>query len=191
MSKLFITFMLLFIIGQFISGAIEGRSNIAATSLTSGLTTVEASTMAVNTTVGFVATMDVVQVDQELIGYATSTSTTFVTLTRGLFDTEPESHSNGTRVYNRTTAVINQSVGYNVAESLTNAGPFRVISSSFGFFGTAFSRLVLWDYSFLQGEVYGFPLVYLQLLGMALSFGLIVAVVLVVIGAAQSIFTGR
>lgn len=190
MSKLFITFMLLFIFGQFISGALEGRSNIASTALNAALSETEISIAAVNSTGGF-SNSDVLQIDQELIGYQSKTGTTFVSLTRGLFDTEAETHASGTRVYNRTTAVINQSVGFNVAESITNAGPFRVITSSFGFFGTAFSRLVLWDYSFLQGEVFGFPLVYLQLLGMALSFGLIVAVVLVVIGAAQSIFTGR
>ena len=190
MSKLFITFMLLFIMGQFISGAIEGRSNIVSTALSAGLSETEVSTISVTSTGGF-ATLDVLQIDQEFIGYTSKTGITFVTLSRGLFDTEAESHASGTRVFNRTTAVINQSVGFNVAESITNAGPFRVITSSFGFFGTAFSRLVLWDYSFLQGEVYGFPLVYLQLIGMGLSFGLIVAVVLVVIGAAQSIFTGR
>ncbi len=190
MAKLFITFMLFFIFGQFISGAIEGRSNIASTKLAASLSESEASLMSVTTTMGFAST-DVLQIDQELIGYASKTSTTFVALSRGLFDTEAKSHSASTRVYNRTTAVINQSLGYNLAESITNAGPFRVITGSFGFFGTAFGRLILWDYSFLQGEVFGFPLVYFQLLGMALSFGLIIAVILVVLGAAQNIFTGR
>lgn len=188
MNRLLVFFMIAYLFGQIVSFAMEGESAVAGTRLTASLSKTEISTANVITTDGFIATNDFFIVDEEMVCYATTTSATFVTLTRGCKKTKAEVHSTGSAVYNETMGLLNESVGFGLAESLSTAGGFGVIFNAPGMFKTIFPRLVAWDYSFFEGEVYGFPLIYFQAIGWVISAGLIFMVVMLLINVFMGIF---
>lgn len=188
MNKLLVFFIVAYFFGQIVSFAVDGESAVAATRLSAGLSSTETSVAAVTSTVGFFTADDFFFVDEEMICYSTTTSTTFVTLTRGCNKTEVATHSSGSAIYNETIGILNETVGFGLAESLSSAGGFGVIFEAPGFFSTVIPRLVAWDYSFFEGEVYGFPLIYFQAMGWAISAGLVIMIVVMFINVLMGVF---
>ena len=187
MNKLMVSFAFAWLLGQIISGALDGRSNLVVTRLTASMSKTSIAAVNVATTDGFPAS-GVVIIEGEIIRYTSLTPTTFTGIvTRGAFRSDASAHSADTRVYNETTGALQQSLGFNLAETLTNAGPFRILTALPGFFTTAVARFVLWDYSFFSTDLWGFPLVYLQMAMVAISVGLVATLVIVLISAAQFI----
>lgn len=188
MNRLLVFFMISYLFGQIISFAMEGESGIAGSRLTASLSKTESSTANVVTTDGFLSVNDFFIVDEEIICYGTTTAATFVTLTRGCKKTKAETHSTGSAVYNETLGILNEAVGFGLAESLSTAGGFGVIFNAPGMFKKIFPRLVAWDYSFFEGEVYGFPLIYFQAVGWVISAGLVFLVVMLLVNTLMGIF---
>ncbi len=182
-----------FVMMQIISFNVEGYGGLAATSLTSTIA-YDAATLPVTTTSGFLPS-DYVVIGEEVICYTSITATTFTSLTRGCRDTAAQSHVLGSRVYNEATSVLNEMVGFNIAETMSTAGAIRTITMVPRALLHAVPRLVLWDYSYLEGDLLGaFPLVYIKYLFLyPLSAGFLIAFILLTINVFMGIarvFTG-
>ncbi|KKM21597.1 hypothetical protein LCGC14_1633800 [marine sediment metagenome] len=182
-----------FVIMQIISFNVEGYGGLAATSLTSTIA-LDAATVPVTTTSGFL-TPDYIVIGDEAICYTTLTASSFTNLTRGCRDTEAQSHVAGARVYNETTSVMNEVVGFNIAETMSTSGAIRTITMVPRALLHAVPRLVMWDYSYLEGDLFGaFPLVYIKYLFLyPLSAGFLMAFIILTINVFMGIarvFTG-
>ena len=176
-----------FVIMQIISFNVEGYGGLAATSLTSTIA-LDAATVPVTTTSGFL-TPDYIVIGDEAICYATLTASSFTNLTRGCRDTEAQSHVAGARVYNETTSVMNEVVGFNIAETMSTSGAIRTITMVPRALMHAVPRLVMWDYSYLEGDLFGaFPLVYIKYLFLyPLSAGFLMAFIILTINVFMGI----
>lgn len=184
---------MIFVMLQIVSFNVEGEGGLAATALTSSVST-EDSTLPVTTTSGFLSA-DYVIIESELICYTAITDTTFTGLTRGCRDTTPESHATGRRVYNEPTSTINQIAGFNIAETMSSAGAIRVVTMVPGMLLHALPRIVMWDYSYLEGNLFDvLPLVYLKYMFLyPLSAGFVLGLVFILINVFMGIariFTG-
>lgn len=184
-SGILFTFVLLTII----SFSIEGQLGIASTRLTTAATQEEVSTLNVANTVGFLD-IDYVIVGTEYICYSGKTPTTLTGLTRGCHDTEALPHSANSRVYNELTGTMNQMVGFNIAEAMSSSGPIRVPIMLATTVPRAFAEIITWDYVFLEGTLWGFPLgavkmVFLYPLSGAFMIGLTILLVSVFMGIAR------
>lgn len=187
MNKLIVFFIGVYAIGQIISSTVDGDPSIASTQLSSFLADDEIAQMSVSSTTSFLDA-DYVLIDDEIICYTSKTATTFITLTRGCKGTDSTNHLAGAQVYNETIGVLNKTIGFGLAETLSAAGPFSVLWELPGFFGTSIPRLIAWDYSFFQGDLFGFPLVYIQLIGWVISAGLIITIAITFVNVFMSVF---
>ncbi len=143
-----------------ISFALEGEAGLAATRLSSDITST-ASTMEVITTSGFLSA-DYVFIGNEIICYTGLTATSFTGLSRGCKSTTADSHATAAKVFNETTGVINQAVGFNLAEAMSTAGFIKTITLAPGALFHAVPKLVMWNYSYLEGDLFEFPLAYIK-----------------------------
>lgn len=187
-------FIMAFVMMQIISFNVEGQGGLAATSTTNTLSSTEVGAINVASTSGFL-TNDYVVIDSEIICHTGRTGTTFTGLTRGCQETSAQSHAAGTRVYNEATSVVNQVVGFNIAETMSSSGPIRVVIMVPRALMHAVPKLIQWDYSYLEGQLLGtFPLAYykyiiLYPLSGAFIIGFAVIMINVFMGIAR-LFTG-
>ncbi len=153
-------FIMAFVMMQIISLNVEGEGGLAATRLTSAMSIAEVSVVNVASTNGFL-TEDYFVVGSEIICHTGRTGTTFTGLTRGCRETDAQTHAVGSRVYNEATSVVNQVVGFNIAETMSTSGPIRVVIMVPSALMHAIPKLIQWDYSYLEGQLLGvFPLAY-------------------------------
>ena len=162
MNKLTAYMSFCFIAMTILSFAIDGQTALAATKLTSTATD-KATVLNVTSTAGFLDS-DVVMLEGEIIYYTGVTETTFTGLTRGYNQTDKQNHKAGTKVYNEPTGLINQAVGFNILEMMATDGPIKVLVTLPWTLSKFFAKLVMWDFSFLAGDLMGFPLSYIKFL---------------------------
>ena len=157
----------------------EGHSGLATAQLQTALSPTS-TTITVDSTLGFFQP-DLVWIDDEIICYTGLTATTFTGLTRGCHDSKPADHAitnkdgSSKRVYNEGTGLINQALGYNVLNMLSDSGLIKgsvqIITVLPAMLGNLVSKLVFFNYSFLEG-----PAVWIKYcLLLALGGGLIMA----------------
>jgi hypothetical protein len=182
MNKLAVFFMFLFVSMSVLSFTMEREPALAATTLSATLTPT-ATTMHVANAVPFAAS-DVLYVDSEVICYSGQTLTTFTGLVRGCQDTEATAHTAGVSVYNETTGIINQQVGFNIAETQSTMGKFKTVVSMPLTLAKTFAKIVLWDFSYLTGD-----LVYIKYMVLyPLSAGLVFSLITLTIGGFRGVF---
>jgi hypothetical protein len=187
-------FTMAFVMMQIISFNVEGQGGLAATSTTSTISITEVSVINVTSTGGFLS-VDYVVIGSEIICHTGRTGTTFTGLTRGCRDTDAQTHAAGVRVYNETTSVMNQVIGFNIAETMSTSGPIRVVIMVPRALMHAVPKLIQWDYSYLEGDLLGtFPLAYFKYIVLyplsgAFIMGFAVIMINVFMGIAR-IFTG-
>jgi len=153
MNALFAFCVFLYICGQILSLNLEGSSGLATTHLTADLTST-ATTASVQGTDGFLKS-DFLIVENERICYSGKTSSSFTGLTRGCHDSTASSHSKNIRVYNETTGMVNQMVGFNVLQTFADDGFFKGVTkfiTSFGHLFVSIANMLAWNYSFLEGN---------------------------------------
>lgn len=168
----------------------EGISGLVTTTLSASVTK-DATTLLVTSTSGFLA-VDYVFVESEKICHTGKTATSLTGLTRGCRGSKASTHSQGSRVYNETTGVLNEIVGYNVAEVMSTAGPFKAITLVPSMLGHAIPKLIGWDYAYLEGDLFGLPLAYLKYfilypISAAFSIGLLVILINIFMGVAGAL----
>lgn len=116
-----ITFMLLILIVDAICiGIMAGGGGIVSTKLSADITSENTTLIADNTT-GFLAS-DIIVIDEEEIGYTSRTSTTFTGLVRGYGDTEADEHDEGSFIYTKDSAAVNNAMGFSIVQTTDSMG---------------------------------------------------------------------
>jgi len=166
---------LLYLAGQIIGFISLGGSGIAATRLTQALTA-ESTTIPVRSTAGFLSG-DYVIIDDELIAYSGRTETSFTGLTRGFQRTKPRSHKVNARVYNETSGMFNQMLGYNIIQTYQSGGfIFGIVNTVIqlpGMVTHALAKLIMFDYPFFDGAGVWLKYVLFATLGTGLAIAFI------------------
>lgn len=129
----------------------EGGGGIATTALTADISDVDV-TLPVTSTAGFLDS-DFVIIGSERSLYANKDDTNFLACTRGYGGTEAVAHSSGSNVYTADASVINNAMGFNIAATTATVGVFSVVMIPAYFFTKTLPQLVVWNYSFLTGEM--------------------------------------
>ena len=175
-TNLLMFFVFTFISITILASIVDGHTGVATTTLTAALTK-DDSTVSVHRTQGFPSS-GVLIIDAETICYSGTTSTTFIGLTRGCRDTAATEHGLSPRVYSQASGLLNTLVGFDIGKAFSDGGAFGFVKGiwtsllNFPNFVAAVAKMVMWDYSFLDGPYVYFKLVLLYPLsaGMVLSF---------------------
>jgi len=160
MNKLAAFFISVFVMGNLIGIAGEGHQAIRTSSLQDDMT-IASTTIPVLSVVGFLNS-DKVLIDDEIMEYTAKTTTCpapftaepacFTGVTRGADGTTAKAHDSGSRVYNEVTGMFNELLGFNVATSISTAGTVRTVIQNPLALPNALGKMVMWNYSFLEGE---------------------------------------
>lgn len=165
MIKAFAFYAFLFVGFTMLSLITEGGGGLLGTNLTASLNST-ATSMTVTSTAGYL-TSDKLVVEREEIFYTGKTPTTFTGLVRGYNNTEAKAHANGLSVYTKPASVVNNLAGFNIGETAGTVGTLQLLTFAPGALKSAFSQLVLGDYSFMRGSM-----IYLRYFYSAFSIGL-------------------
>jgi len=214
MNKLMAFFVFTFICGSVIGLAFEGATGIASTRLSDDITELD-TTIPVVSVSGFQNspgdTLDFLTIGKETLTYTGINNTTdivdgktcpcFTTVVRGESthegkDTTSVSHSGpdpdkvpkryGALVMSPQTSLINNAIGFNVAEQMSTAGKLKaIVTTPFTLMSVAI-KLVAWDFAFLEGKYVFLKYILLY----PISAGFIWAVWAMFSGTAMSIFKG-
>lgn len=179
--NLFIFFVATFIATTILASIVDGHTGVATTTLTATLAA-DDSTVFVDRTQGF-ASRGVIIIDSETICYTETTATTFTSLTRGCRDSAASAHALSAggvnrRVYSQAPGLVNTLVGFDIASAFSTGGivglgkGLYTSAKNLPNFLQAIAKMVMWDYSFLEGPYVYFKLILLYPLsaGMVLSF---------------------
>lgn len=180
MNKLVAFYMVLFVICAFLSSIMEGSGGLATTKL-NGTIDDNDVTVTVDDTNGFL-TADYVIIGDEEIAYTGKTAVSFTGCTRGYHDTDPVSHLDNANVYSPDSGVLNRALGFNVASTGATVGTFAVITLTFNFLAKALPNLIMWNFSFFDGN-----LVYFRYLLMAMGVGMVIYFGIALISAGMGI----
>jgi hypothetical protein len=159
MTNLWIFFLIMYIGGQILSFGVEGSAGIATTTLNEDLLATDSASVDVLTTAGFTPE-GVIIIRDEIIRYDGLTGTSFTITQRGARATQPADHSIGSRVYNESTGLINQVIGFHILETFADDGFFKGLTRTIvalpQMLKNVISKLVMWDFSYLNtgGGVY-------------------------------------
>ncbi len=150
----------MFTVGTILSFASEGSFALVTTVVAADIDE-EDTTIPAGTVTGFIDNHFII-IGNEIIGYTGRTTTCpapftaspacFTDVTRGDQETTAVPHLLNTRLYNQTTGLINQMVGFNVVEQITTVGVFRTLFSLGGSLTNALPKMLLWDFSYLEGD---------------------------------------
>ena len=182
MNKLTAFLLFIFTVGTILSFASEGVFALVTTVLTADIDGSD-TTIPVGTVTGYIDNHFII-IQNEIIGYTGRTTTCpepftaspacFTGATRGDQTTTPASYVTNQRVYNQTTGLINQMVGFNIAEQVTTVGIFRTAFSLPQALVSAISKTLLWDFSYLEGDFVIFKYIILYPISMGVVWTMLV-----------------
>ena len=177
--NLFMFFVFIFGTVSMISAIVDGHTGLETTSLTQAVTESD-TTIHVKTTGPFVSS-GVVMIGDETICYTSKTATTFAGVTRGedcRISSRAQAFPIDQQVMSEAPGVINSLVGFDITSAFADGGFIGLAkgiytsAKNLPSFLNAVARMIMWDYSFLDG-----PFVYIKFLvlyplsaGMVLSF---------------------
>ena len=160
MNKLMAFLLFIFITGTVLSFASEGIFALVTTVLVADVTESD-TTIPAGTITGFIDNHFII-LENEIIGYTgrtttcpapfTASPTCFTDVTRGDQETKAVPHLANTRLYNQTTGLINQMVGFNIVEQISTVGVFRTVFALSGALANSLAKILLWDFSYLEGQ---------------------------------------
>lgn len=151
MSKLITAFLILFIAASILTGVMEGGGGMASAAITVAVDE-DDTTFTVTSTDGFLAA-DYFIIGTEKVLYTGTTATTFTGCTRGHGGTDAESHAIGDIIYTADAGTVNYAFGFNVGAIADSMGAWTVITVPFYFFTRTLPRLVMWNFSFFEGDM--------------------------------------
>jgi hypothetical protein len=177
--NLFIFFVFIFSTVTILSAVVDGHTGLETTSLTTAVAETD-TTIYVKTTDPFPES-GIMMIGDETICYSGTTSTTFTGLSRGedcRRTSTAAAYPIGQQVMSEGPGVINTLVGFDITSAFSDGGIFGLAkgmwtsAKNLPNFLAAVARMVMWDYSFLNGSfVYVKYLVLYPLsAGMVLSF---------------------
>jgi hypothetical protein len=193
MNKLLAFFTFVFVCGNILSFSLEGAQGLAATTLSTAIDDDDTAIPVVSAS-GFLSS-DRIFVDNEIVVYTAHETpcvtaphagepSCFTGAVRGSRSTESASHNSGVKVFSRTTGVVNQLVGFNIAETSSTSGILRTIIIAPLALAKAVAKVTTWDYSFLEGDFVWIKYIVLY----PLSAGFIWTVVILTQNMFMSIF---
>ena len=181
-AKMLTFFAFCFIAGTILSGIMEGQTALAVTKLTADITAESTNILVVSTT-DFLS-MDDVYVENEKVRYTSKTATQFNVTQRGLDGTTAVAHSEGARVKNETSNILNSLLGYNVATTAATYGTAAAVVGMTWNIIRSIPRMIAWNYSYLEDGLSIIKYVVLW----PISAGFVFALGLIFIGAIQGLF---
>lgn len=207
MNKLMAFFVFTFIAGSMIGFIMEGGSGVATTTLTQPLLKADTTAYVVSSS-GFLTGGDRLSIAKEEFRYSGIQKTgtlmgkacpCLTGLDRGVEDsqgssTDAEDHRGpdltkvpprkGAKVFNRGSTVVNQVIGFNLAESMSAAGAIgTAVTLPLNIAKTAV-KLVAWDFAFLEGNYAYFKYIFLY----PVSAGFVYTILIVMANLFQGIF---
>jgi hypothetical protein len=184
-TNLFIFFVFMFATAGILSAIIDGRTGFETTELTSAITPTSTS-LPVKTTAPF-DPKGTVMLGEEFFCYTSKTSNAFMDVTRGedcRASNEASAYPVDQLVMAQSTGVINTLVGFDIASAFSDGGItgfFKGLYTSVKNtpkFLTSVAKMLLWDFSYLDG-----PFVYIKYLVLyPLSAGLVLGFVRMALG---------
>jgi len=147
----------------------EGNQPFPSTTLTSSITETT-TTILVTSTATFPTSGRIYTRDEEIICYDSKTSTTFVVSTGGRGCTEigsnlrtvAQKHGSGAPLFSSSAAVIAYGLNYSLVRDAQDIGnnlsAFGGIKFFLNFLTKGLPKFISFDYSYLEGELWGFPL---------------------------------
>ena len=159
--------MIVFVFFTMLSGVMEDGGGMVTTQLNGAISSTD-NILVVDTTAGFLAA-NVVIIGDEEITYTGVTPVSFTGCIRGTNNTDAVTHTDNTYVYSPESGVLNRSLGFNVIAIGEDAGALSVVNLTWNFLVKALPNIVMWDYSFLTGQ-----LIIIRYLLMAVGVGIIV-----------------
>lgn len=181
MDKAFLGLAMIWLFGQMLSFGMEGAQGVVTTTLTTDVGRT-ATSISVTSTTGFAESGTIV-IREEIITYSGTTSTSFVGLTRGVDDTEPQGYDSGDIVYSEASGVINSLLDFRSIEFSGNI--FNQVGTLFTAGGKIFIfifRMLIWDFSWFSQSVMGVPMAFLQYFFYCISFGILIRLYLLLRG---------
>lgn len=177
--------MFLFVTGSMFSFLMDGRSGVAATTLSAAITSTDGYIPIANNN-GFDESDTRVFVESEELAYDSIQESVDancpsglclvindVATGRGYNGTTATGHDSGAKVLSETAGLINQGISFRVGDVESTWGkltfPFQAIGALAKFVGKA----IMWDYSFLEGNAIYFKLVLLYPLSMMMVIALL------------------
>ena len=155
MAKLFGFFVFTFVILQTLSFMMDGEFAFQQTTLTAAIGPTQDASISVADTSGFLLS-DYIIIDGEIIHYTGMTDTAFTGITRAALDSEASQHGADTVVYSETSGYINQVIGFNVLQTISNEGLITGVVTAVVQLPTMFKniigKLIIWDFRFLDGH---------------------------------------
>ena len=175
--------MFLFVTGSMFSFLLDGRSGVAATTLTAAITDVS-DYIPISSSSGFASSDTRVFIEDEEISYDSIYTTTDSYCSaqpclvvssggRGYNETEASSHSSGIKVLSETAGLINQGITFRVGNVDTLWGKITFPFQGIGALAKFVAKAIIWDYSFLEGNAIYFKLVLLYPLSMLMVVALV------------------
>lgn len=181
MNKSIAFFAFTFVGCTLLSSILMGGGGLQSTRLSSAATDSDA-TLTVDSADNFLEA-GILFVNDEKLAYTGTGDTTFTGLTRGYEGTDAAAHADNAIVYSEDAGVLNYAMGFNIATVGATAGVMSIPVIVGKFFTVTVPRLVMWNYSFLEGDmgILGYFFV-------AVSLGFIITLGLAVISAIMGIF---
>ncbi len=187
----------LFITGNLFSFMIEGSSGLAVTSLSAGITS-SALFIPIENSNGFQSSDSRIFVGSEEVAYSSIQTTNDGNCTgdvnpclvvdsgsRGINGSGATKHNAGTRVYSESAGLLNTVVGFRMQEFASLNTVEKVLRAPIFFIGAIANfaaKVVLWDYSFLEGNAVYIKYTLLYPLSVAFVFAFIMFIRKVVSG---------
>ncbi len=150
MSKLIMSVMVGLVILSVLSAFMDG-GGYATTVLTRDMAIDDVHCDVISTT-GFLATPDIIWIEDEKILYTTTNATAFLGLTRGYEETDNATHVYQHKVFTESTNALNTALGFNAGAIAATQGMAALVIIPLRFFTVTLPKIVFWNYSFLQGD---------------------------------------
>lgn len=152
----------LFITGHIFSFMLEGSSGVAVTTLSAQITAA-ALYIPIASSAGFASSDTRVFIEDEEINYdsiqlgadANCASPPCLVLSsgdRGTNNTTAAVHASGIKVATEASGLLNQVVGFRTGQVDSVVGAVQFIFGNLFALAKFFAKLVMWDYSFLEGN---------------------------------------
>ena len=159
-QKGLVFFMFLFAVCTFLSNVLDKKESYLVTELTEAISTTDLVIPVVDGTTEQWPDSAHFWIGDEYTKYASKTAATFVVdegdrgLTYGSIITIPATHASGSLVKAPEADLLNVMMGYSTIVITTNIGDLAgMIIEDPAFFLKAIWKMVIWDYSFLEGEI--------------------------------------
>ena len=180
-SKTIAFFLFTFIVLSFISLLMDRQYALAATASSASITQVSTGPLLVEDASAFQGSGHF-YINEEIICYASRTTTAFATLTRGCKGTDANAHPVGARPYSDTAGLVDNFIRIDLGSSVLDKvlAPITITAT----YVKGVARIVMWDFSFLGGNMS-----YLKyFLLYPLSAGFVWALMMVAVGAVRGVF---